>query len=309
MRLLAGLALIAGCYHQPAAPPAQPVSQPEAPTKHARTATDRLGFLPADADVLASIDTASLRGTPLWSRVEPGLLTRAAPVLDQFRLACGFDPVPQIEHVAIAMRNLDTPQLEGVVVIAGLSRPQLMGCMNRAIKQTPTLARVERNVVLVTDVPGEKPVAFAFADARTVVIIVGPRAATAQGVRDVLDAGAPLRGNTLFMDLFNRVDLRRHAWLYLNGAAKLFDGVGALGIHPRAVFAAIDAPGGAIGKVHVRMPDPTEATKLVAMVQAQITAVQALVEKFEVTSDDDVVVVDLVVTEDQLMLGASLLGP
>ena len=45
------------------------------------------------------------------------------------------------------------------------------------------------------------------------------------------------------------------------------------------------------------------------MIQGQIAAVKSLVEKFDVTTEDIDVVVDITLTEDQLMLGASLLGP
>jgi hypothetical protein len=217
--------------------------------------------------------------------------------------------VPQIEHVAVGLRNASTPQLEGIVVVGGLSRSELMGCMTRALRQTPQLARIERNVVLMTTEPGEKPVAFAFADTRTLVILASEKAATAQGLRDILDAGAPLRSSEVFMEMFGRLDVRRHAWFFLNGTSKLFDGVGSLGISPRAVFGGIDMPAGATAKLYVRMPSASEASTLHTMIGNQLAAVQALVEKFEVTVEDVDVVADIVLTEDQLMLGANLLGP
>jgi hypothetical protein len=308
MRDLALLALVAGCYtaKAPLAPTPTPV---EPVSRHARTAVDPLGFLPIDADLVVSLDTASLRRTALWNRIEPTLMEKAGPTLEQFKVACGFDPVPQIEHVAVGLKNASTPQLEGIVVVGGLSRSQLMGCMTRALRQTPKLARIERNVVLLTTEPGEKPVAFAFADARTLVILASEKAATAQGLRDILDAGAPLRSSEVFMEMFGRLDVRRHAWFFLNGTSKLFDGVGSLGVHPRAVFGGIDMPAGATAKLYVRMPSASEASTLLTMIQSQLAAVQALVEKFEVTVEDVDVVVDIVLTEDQLMLGANLLGP
>jgi hypothetical protein len=45
------------------------------------------------------------------------------------------------------------------------------------------------------------------------------------------------------------------------------------------------------------------------MIQGQITALQAVVERFEVSSDDLDVVIDVALTEEQISLGASLLGP
>jgi hypothetical protein len=308
MRNVAVLALVAGCYTAQTPPVSTPAPL-EPVSRHARTAADPLGFLPIDADLVVSLDTASLRRTALWNRIEPTLMTKAGPTLEQFKVACGFDPVPQIEHVTVGLKNVSTPQLEGVIVVSGLARSQLMGCMTRAIRQTPKLAGIERNVVLLTAEPGEKPVAFAFADARTLVILAGEKAATAQGLRDILDAGAPLRSAEVFMEMFGRLDVRRHAWFFVNASSKLFDSVGALGVHPRAMFGGVDMPAGATAKLYIRMPNASEASTLLALIQSQIAAVKSLVEKFEVTAEDIDVIVDIALTEDQLMLGASLLGP
>ena len=310
MRKLAllGVVLTTGCYTAPVAPPPLP-AKAEPVSAHARTASDPLGFLPIDAEVVLSLDTASLRRTALWARVEPTLMTQAEPVIGRFRRACGFDPVPQIEHVALGMKHIGTPQREGVFVIGGLSRAQLMSCMTRAMRTDPELARIEHNVVVLTRETDGQPVAFAFADARTLVVLVGDRVAGAQGVRDILDAGAPLRSSETFMGLFGRIDVRRHAWFFMNGASKVFDGLGAFGVHPRAVFGGVDMPAGAIAKLYIQMPDAAEATKLVTLIQGQLTAVRALVEKLEVTAEDADVVVDLALTEDQMMIGANLLGP
>jgi hypothetical protein len=308
MRRLAVLALISGCYTAPAAPAESPAPVAQV-SGHARTAADPLGFLPIDADVVVSLDTGALRQTALWSRLEPSFMERAASTIERFRTACGFDPVPQIEHVALGIRHLDTPHKEAVIVVGGIQRSQLMSCVSRAMRSATLSARVERNVVVLAKETDGQPVAFAFADARTFVMLVGDRAAGAQGLRDILDAGAPLRGNEMFMDLFGRVDVRRHAWFYVDGRSKLLEGIGAMGVHPRAIFGGVDMPAGATAKVFVRMPTASEATTLVTMVQGQLAAVRSLVEKLDVTAEDVDVVVDLALTEDQLMVGANLLGP
>ena len=308
MGKVAVLALIAGCYTA-ATPPAAPPQPVEAGSRHARTASDPLGFMPIDADVVVSLDTASLRQTALWNRIEPSLMERAASTVEKFRAACGFDPLPQIEHVALGIRHVSTPHKEGVIVVGGMSRSQLMGCVTRAIRSSALEARIERNVVVMTKETDGQPVAFAFADARTLVVLVGDRAAGAQGLRDILDGGAPLRSSETFMDLFGRIDVRRHAWFFANGTSKLFDGIGSLGVQPRAVFGGIDMPAGATAKLYVRMASANDATALVTMVQSQLAAVRSLVEKLDVTAEDIDVVVDLSLTEDQLMVGANLLGP
>jgi len=306
MRELAVLAVV-GCYSSSPRPPTPPAKPAHAP--HVRAAADPLGFLPIDAELVAQLDVGALRRTTLWARFEPALLAKAGPTLEQFRLACAFDPLPQIEHVAIGIRYLGTPQPDGVLVIRGIARAQLMRCMDKVVASQPTLATLDRGVVLLRPDPGEKPVAFAFADARTLVIFAGEHAATAQGLRDVLSSGAALRTSEAFMEMFGRIDGKRIAWFFLNGTSKIFDAVATFGFHPHAFYGSLDATVGATAKLFVRMPTAAEATNLVTTIQGQITAVQALVERFEVSTDDLDVVIDVALTEDQLALGANLLGP
>ena len=307
MRALAVLAVVGGCYRSsapPAAPPAKPALH-----AHARTAADPLGFLPVDSELVAYLDVGALRRTTLWARFEPALLAKVGPALEQFRLACAFDPLPQIEHVAIGIRHFSTPQLDGVLVIRGIARTQLTSCMEKVVAAQPTLARIDRGVVLLHPDPGEKPVAFAFADARTLVIFAGEQATTAQALRDVLSGGAALRASEAFMEMYGRIDARRLAWFFLSGRSKIFDGVAALGFHPNAVYGSLDASVGTTAKLFVRMPTAADATNLVTTLQSQLAAVRSLVEKFEVSTDDSDVLFDVAVTEDQLMLAASLFGP
>jgi hypothetical protein len=279
-----------------------------APGHHAEAVADPLGFLPEASQVVAHVAVAAVRGTPLWSRVEPSLAKQAEEVFAPFRLACGFDPSPQVERVTFGLRGDADEPTEGVVVVGGLGRSEVMGCVARALRTQPTLGHIERGVVVLdrARLPGAKPVAFAFAASHTLVIVFGP-AATAQGVRGVLDSGAPLRKSARFMDLYTREETGHHAWFYGDATAKMFANLAMLGVQARAMFGVVDAPASVTAKLVLRLPTAADATTLVGKAQAQFTALKSFVEKLEARADDTDLIVDLVLTEQQLSLGGSLI--
>ena len=311
MRSLVILALAAGCYRGAATAPAEPANDARRGTpSHARTALDPLGFLQVDAEMVASLDVAQFRQSTLWARVEPRLLEKAASTIDEFRSACGFDPLPLIQTVAIGMRGLETPQLAAVLVVRGVPRAQMMPCVHKAVARDPGTGTIDRDgVVSVRGAPNEPPVVFAYADGRTVVMLTGHGASPA-ALRAVLDRGAPLRGSPAFMDMFGRVDTRRTGWFFLNGNSQLFSSARfPSGFRPRAIFGSADATSGLSAKVVMRMPQASDAQSIVGMVQGQLAAMRSLVAKLDVVAEEADVVIDLALTDDQLAMIAGLLGP
>ena len=306
MRSLAILAIVVGCYRSEA-PPQAPAAKPAPQARHARTASDPLGFLPAGAHVI-HLDVVQLRQSAVWARFEPTIMGKAGPVMAQFQALCGFDPLPMIQSVAIGLRGVDTPELGGVFVLRGIQRSQMMPCIEKAVAQQPTVGAIDRGIVTIRGDANEPPVVFAFADARTIVIAAG-HGSSPEALRLTLDAGAPLRGSPAFMEMFGRIDLRRAAWFFLDGNSKLFDSMATLGFKPQAVFGSVDLTTGLAAKLFVRLPDPTAAQTLVTTFQSQLGAFQSLVQKLELVAEDSDVVVDLALDDSQLAMLATLLGP
>jgi hypothetical protein len=307
MRKLVVLALLAGCYTE-STPVVAPVAAPVATTNpYARTLGDPLGFLPRDAEIVVHLDATALRRTQLWARIEPALLEKAAGQLEPLRRICGFDPIQQIERMTLGVRVAASS--EGVLVIAGLDRTQLMGCMVRVAKSSPQTLRIERNVVLAARSPDEKPLAFTFVDANLLVVVIGPEAMTADSVRALLGAGAPLRGNERVMEMFGRIIEPHHAWGIVDGSGKALASLGALGGVPAALLGTIDAPAGATAQAVIHMKVDTEAASLATLLRGQAQAIGTMVDKVEIKQDGVDVIVDLGLTEAQLMTVTGFLVP
>ncbi len=309
MRRLAVLAFVASCYtsgRAPATPAPKPVVVQEQP-RHVRTAADPLGFLPIDSELVAHVDLAQLRHSALWAQLEPRVMAKIGPTFEQFRTACGFDVLPMVKRIALGMRDLDAPKPSAVVVIRGVDRTRTMACVDKALAGDPKLGSNDHGVVAIATAPGEAPTLFAFADATTLVLVSGPTS-TGEQMRHVLDSGSPLRGSEAFSELYGKIDPARAAWFFINGNAKLLATM-PLGFKPRAIYAWFDVASGLVAKLVMRLDDANQAQTLVAMVQSQVPAAQAFVERFEVTADDAEVVVDAALTDEQARTISGLLWP
>ena len=308
MRTLALLVLVGSCYRGEPAPTAPPRVKPAPQPRHARTAVDPLGFLPIDSQLVAHLDVVKLRQSSAWPRFEPTILAKTGTVVGQFQALCGFDPLPMIQSIAIGIHGVDTPQLGGVFVVRGLARGALMPCIEKAITQQPTVGSIDRGIVTIRGDANEPPVVFAYADTRTVVLLAG-HGSSADALRHLLDAGAPPRGSQAFMDMFGRIDPRRAAWFFLDGNSKMFAQTALMGFKPRGVVGFVDLQSGLTAKIIARMATATEAQTLVATFQSQLTAAQSLVAKLELIAEDADIVVDLALTDDQLVWMSALLAP
>ena len=314
MRAIALAALLVGCYRESKPPPPQqPEPQPlvvEKP-KHVRTAQDPLGFLPIDAEVVAHLDANQLRRSAIWARFEPTLTTKVGPTLDQFRIACGFDPVPMIRRVALAMKNIDAPHPDAVLVVRGIERDPTMRCIVQTIARDPsklTLKMEDGVLVMPPATPSDTPLAMSFADSTTLVFMTGP-ASSKDTMRAVLDSGSPLRNSPAFVQMFGMIDAKKAAWFLINGNASFLKNAGMLGIKLKAVFGAFDLTSGIAANVRLRTSDPAEAQSFTTMAQGQLTAAKSFFERIDVTAEDADAVIDFALTDDQANNLINLINP
>lgn len=304
--VLAVLAVAGACYRD--APPRGAAAPPPAPAaRAARFAADPLAFLSVDAEIVARVDVVQLRRSATWQRLEPRLLATIAGPLELFRTTCGFDPIGSLRSIVIAVGKVDTAGETGVVVARGLDRARFMACLERARSRQPDVYRIVDGVVLAPAEPGDKPSAAAFADATTLVFVTGADA-TPTGVRDLLEAGAPLRSSPAFAELFALLDQRRALWFAANGNGKVFDKAAAMGIRPHAVFGSVAVTDGVDATLRVRLATPDAAQQLAAMVQGQVGPVQGFVTRIDVSADDRDLVVALALSPEQVDTLMGLLG-
>jgi hypothetical protein len=300
MRILALVALV-GCYREP--PPKKPES-PQQPVvvgapKHVRTAQDPLGFLRIDSEIVIHLDAVQVRRSSLWARFEPLLMTKAATTLDQIKQACGFDPLQMIRRIAVGMKNLEAQHPDTVMVLRGLERDRTMRCLVQTLGRDPTIATMDNGIVVIPGKNGDTPIALAFADSDTLLLLGGPDA-TAEAMRVVLASGSPLRDSPRFVEMLEQLDQKRAMWFLVNGNAKFLQQMAALGVSSRGAFGSIDLTTGVAADLRLRTDDAQKAQTFVMMVQGQLPTIRNFVDKLEVTLREADILFDIAATDDQV---------
>jgi len=307
MRALVGLiAITVGCYTSatPAPPPTVPVvTRPE----RAIAISDPLGFLPDDSSVVVVVDLKELKQSAAWSTLAPRLQQRIPADVSQYFASCGFDPL-SVKRVSIGLRDLDGPNRNGVIVIRGYRRDQLMACIEKANAAAPGTMTIENGVV-TTPADGSKLV-FTFADDTTLVIQIGPEANQASLLASI-DSGAPLRVNPRFTEHLTRLESNDPLWFVFDDAKML--GAAAMGMQMRLVMGSARIADGVSAQIRIRFPDPTIAASTATTLQAQTTAAAMFFDELVVSADETDVVVRVVMSDAKLSSAISLivgsLGP
>ena len=253
---------------------------------------DELAFLPVDAELVVGLDARQILASPLWRHFQPRIMKWIGKSVQDFRAACGYDPLAALRGMTLGIKLAEP--IDGVFVVRGLPRDQTIACVGRALAQTQL--KIEGGIITVPgDGPGNLPAVMAFADATTLVI------ATSRGGLDAaLAAGAPLRRSRAFSELWALVDARRAMWGIVNGAARAFDSLSALGVRPRAVFGSVGLAGGLSLTGRMRLGTPDEATQLASLGQAQAGALQSMADKVEVGADGPDVTLHVELTAEQI---------
>jgi hypothetical protein len=273
-------------------------------TQEARTtaaAGDELAFLPLDSEIVIGLDARQILASPLWKHAGPRLMTELGKGLQDFRAACGYDPVATLRGVTMGLKAR-TP-LDGVFVVRGLPRDKTMACITRAIPRRAAIT-VEGGVITVpSDGPDDPPAVMAFAGPTTLVI-----ATSRAELGAALSSGAPLRRSRAFSELWALVDAKRAMWAIVNGSSSAFDGFSRFGVRPRALLGSVALADGLSLTGRMRLATPDEATRLASLAQPQLGAAQGMADKIEVGADgtDVTLRVDLTTAQVDTLVGLAL---
>lgn len=309
--LVASLVLVGACFgggggHAPAAaPPAHPVPKV---ADYTAIVADPLGFLPVDSELVLGLDVEQLRKSALWPMLEAKVTTTGGTQLSAFKQVCGFDPMTTIHGVTLGIKNLKAAKPEGVMVIHGLDRPQLMGCMAKSAEHHDGTVVIEDGIVVVGTKAEGNQVAFAFVDASTAVAVVGPAVGKLQ-LQGVLAAGVPLRTSAAFTSLVKLVDLEGSLWTVLNGSSGVFDGAASgLGVRPTMMLGSVTLASGLALNLRLRVDSASQAQQFQTMISGQLGSVRGMFDKVDVTTDAADVVFAVGMTEAQLTSIIQLAG-
>lgn len=303
LALVSTLFLLAACGGAPPKP-----NKAVHPVDYRATIADPVGFLPIDTDIVIGLDAEQLRRSRVWPMLEPRLLAEAGQDLADFKTACGVDPMATIRGITFSLKQSRKPTPNIVVVVTGLDREQVMACLRNVAKTDPSL-KIAADGTVITDVPDNDvaPVAFAFVDAVTAVVMIGPDTSSSAFAK-VLASGSPLRSSPEFGARIARINLKAALWTMLDGKSKFFAEAAAKGLYPKALVGSINLAAGMDASVHLQLSSPEEAQHVHTVAQDQLGMVSGFVDKLDITVDGSDVALTAVMTDAQLQNVLSLVN-
>lgn len=312
-RFLVGAAVaFAGCY-KATTPPAPPPPAHAAPAPHIEShgyrhaIGDPVGFLPANSEIVLSIDGEQLRKSPLWGIADKRIRAAAGNDLSTFTTACGFDPIDSIRNISLGLRGMKQDEPEGVIVVTGMSRTKLTDCFERHASTAGAQIVIDHGVYTIRKSDADPTtLVFTFVDEATTVILLAPHADRA-ALEKVLAAGVPLRRSPTFTQLLAQIDTSAAAWGIVNGQSSVFD-LTQGNQKPTAIWGSLHLDGGAAVSLRVRFAEAAVAQQLAAQTQAQIGAAQAFFDRLDVTADGAELVIEAAMSESKLATLLNLVG-
>jgi hypothetical protein len=279
-----------------------------------------LALLPADSEAVIGLNFAQLQQSALWKQyIAPRMTTDD---LRGFAAECGFDPVTSLGAMTIGLRGLSGDAPTGTLVLHGFDKTKVMDCF--AQKASPKLessgvhVAVDNGVVLIDSPDRTSHAAFTFTDDSTAVVVIGPAAATREGVADVLAGNHSLRGSTELSAALQNVNTDASLWAVLSDSSPLI-GTANGSIAPYTsqklgtVYLSLDVTDALAFDAGVHLGSPGDVAAAVTTITSKIDAVdpnktlRGYFDQLDVFADGSDLIFSVAIAGDQLpMLGASL---
>lgn len=277
-----------------------PSNQADKPTSGAtQTADDVLGFLPANSDVVVGIDGVALRSSALWKQFEPQIEGAFGAKLPAMREKCGFDPLTSIERVTLGGTiSQDNDQLDGVIVVRGVSGQQTLDCIAAATEGEGSVKMEAGKLVL--DKGGNDKMVATIVGASTLVLHMGT-SASAASLDAVLNGGAPLRTSPAFMALFERREANASVWGMINGSSKLLAEAAQAGAKPKSIDGTLVLSDRFVGAIRVAFDSDGDASKVQGNLSQFLPIARGYFEKLDLRADGSVLRGDVIATDAQMM--------
>jgi len=281
-----------------------------------------LGLLPADAEAVLGINFAQVRESALWKRYAAPLLAHVDGIRE-FETLCGFDPLASLGSLAVGLKGLNSNNgLSGAIVIHGFEKAKALTCFDKHglpdAERDGSKIAIDGDVVLMTDREGHHT-AFTFIDNTTALIVIGPEAATREGVERIAGGDSGLRTSTTYGSTLQYINTDDSLWLMASGTSPLIAEINkALApitpVQLGASYLAMHVSDSLAVDVGVHLGSPETVATLVAAIQAQMSSPAALLatqlcDQLDVTADGSDLIVSLAISGDQLQqLHTSLSG-
>lgn len=288
------LCVACGSTPRPVPMPVKNAVKPAGPS-----VADPLALLPADSDIVMTIDVAALRKSPLFTKYRPLIRDFMVPGF----ASCNYDPFDDIGTVTMGVpMNASL----GVFVVRGLDRDRTLECLRTSTIETNTTAVFDGDLVSLNNKSGHSNL-LTFVDAKDAVF-QGSTNPTKETLAKALGIGAPLRDNKAFVAVHQNVAPgAAFAMISRPGATewseKLQAKVGARVVQFAATVHVTDV---VAARVTLQLADASTAATLVENVRPQLEAARQFVERYDIHADGPSVIVDVAITETQIQMFAEL---
>jgi hypothetical protein len=278
------------------------------------TLGDDLSLLPVDSEAVVGINFSQVQGSQLWKQfVAPKLASADLSGIQKFKALCGFDPLESLKSVAIGMKGLGGAEPTGAIVVHGFDKAKSMACFDKEgvsdVEKDGSKVTIDGDVVMITDKSGKK-IGFTFVNDTTALAVIGPDAASKDGIKKVAAGGGALKTSQAFVDMFQKISSGESVWMVINGSSPVFAKAAAMGMKFKAMFGSINVTDGLTVDFRFRFATPDEAAQLVTMTKGQINnaQVKAMFDKIDVTTDGSDAKFSLAMSAEKLKALAAMVG-
>lgn len=258
-----------------------------------------LALLPADSDLVVTIDVAALRRSSLFATY--GHVVREA-IVPGFA-ACDHDPFAELTTVTAGVPMSSTL---AVFVVRGLDRARTLECLRTSTIETRTEAIFDGEDVLLQNQSGHANL-LRFLDASNAVI-QGSQGPTRQTLDQALTVGAPLGANPQLVAALAR--LRPGAVLSMvtvPGSPLIDERFGQqLGAPVHALAISLHVTDVVSMHLEVELLDAASAAAVAEGMRPQIAGLRQLVERHDLRTDGPRLLIDVTITEAQLKVFVDL---
>lgn len=282
-----------------------------------------LALLPADAEAVIGLNFTQLQHSALWQQfVAPQLAT--AGDLHDVAARCGFDPVASLGAVTVGLRGLSTDKPTGTLVLHGFDKQKALACFDQ--HAAPELERdgvhvtADRGVVLLESHDRTQHIGFTFTDDSTAVVVLGPEAATRDGIERAIAGGHSLRGSTELTAALQNVNTDASLWMLLSDSSPLV-GTANGSIAPftaqklGTVYVSLDVSDSIALDAGVGLGSPANVAAALATITSKIDAIdpdqtlRGFFDQLDLFADGSDLIVSVTIAGDQLpmLAGAAAL--
>ncbi len=240
-----------------------------------------LAYVPADADAVIGLNLAQLQKSALWQQFVAKDLADS-PDIKSFVADCGFDPMASLTHMTIGLTGLGGDSISGTIVVHGLDKAKATACFNQRavpeIQKDGPHVTVDQDVVIIDSPDNKSHFGFTFVDDATALFVIGPAAATRQGILDVAAGTHGLRGTPGFTDALADVNTDASVWAMLSDASPIVGTVnGAISPYTSqklgTVYFSLNVTDALALDAGLHLGSPADVARAVATITSKIDAI------------------------------------